>query len=37
MKIKNILAILSLGMPEAEAPHRPFDEALRGKVHSEQF
>ena len=23
-------AILSLGMPEAEAPHRPFDEALRG-------
>lgn len=30
-------AILSLGMPEAEAPHRPFDEALRGKVHSEQF
>ena len=30
-------AILSLGMPEAEAPRRPFDEALLGKVHSETF
>lgn len=30
-------AILSLGMPEAEAPHRPFDEALLGKVHWETF
>lgn len=26
-------AILSLGMPEAEAPRRPFDEALLEKVH----
>lgn len=30
-------AILSLGMPEAEAPRRPFDEALLGKVHEERF
>ena len=30
-------AILSLGMPEAEAPRRPFDEALLGKVHWETF
>lgn len=30
-------AILSLGMPEAEAPRRPFDEALLGKVHEGQF
>ncbi len=29
-------AILSLGMPEAEAPRRPFDEALLGKVHEER-
>ena len=30
-------AILSLGMPEAEAPRRPFDEALLEKVHEERF
>ena len=30
-------AILSLGMPEVEAPRRPFDEALLGKVHWETF
>lgn len=30
-------AILSLGMPEAEAPRRPFDEALLEKVHKETF
>lgn len=30
-------AILSLGMPGAEAPRRPFDEALLGKVHEERF
>lgn len=30
-------AILSLGMPGAEAPRRPFDEALLGKVHKETF
>lgn len=30
-------AVLSLGMPEAEAPRRPFDEALLGKVHEERF
>ena len=30
-------AILSLGMPEAEAPRRPFDETLLGKVHEERF
>lgn len=30
-------AILSLGMPGAEAPRRPFDEALLGKVHWETF
>lgn len=30
-------AILALGMPEAEAPRRPFDEALLGKVHEGEF
>ena len=30
-------SILSLGMPETEAPRRPFDEALLGKVHEERF
>lgn len=30
-------AILSLGMPGAEAPRRPFDEALLEKVHWETF
>ena len=27
----------ALGMPEVEAPRRPFDEALLGKVHWETF
>lgn len=30
-------AILSLGMPESPAKLRPFDEALRAKVHKERF
>ncbi len=30
-------AILSLGMPESPAKPRPFDEALRAKVHKERF